>query len=291
MSATTRTRNGAATNKGKTTMRSPTFAISKFSGLIFLAITLGACVATTGSQPSATTASTAAAAPSTEIQLAIAARSGGDYASAIRMLRRHLASNPLDTEAALELGDTLHEASAYDEAIEVYTHARKFAPGNLEALSGLGRAELALRRPAPALGHFGKVLEIEPDNIIALNGSGVAYDLQGDHPKAQEAYTAALALRPNNHLVEANLALSYLLQDRYNDAIEILERLSLDNSSTVRTRQNLALAYGLRGDADIAAEIARIDLDPEMVENNLRYYEIIRGVDAPQLRSAPLVSR
>ena len=285
--------------KGNPAMSART--LSKFSGLIFVAMTLGACVATTGGTPPTTVGSTgpadapvvadAAAAPSSNVQLAVAARAGGDYATAIRMLRRHLADNPVDANALLELGETLHEAEAYDEAIEVFTHANTVTLGSSVAYIGLGRAELAMRRPAAALAAFGEVLEDDPQDIVALNGRGVAMDMQGDHAAAQDAYAQALAVRPNNHLVESNLALSYLLEDRYTDAIEILERLSLDRDSTPRIRQNLALAYGLRGDTAIAGQVARLDLDPEMVENNLRYYEIIRGVGAPQLRSAPLVSR
>lgn len=298
------TKPNGPTIKGSPAMYARTF--SKFSGLILVAMTLGACVATTGGDVPATGTSsigsattnvspianaTAAPQAATNIQLAIAARTGGDYGTAIRMLRSHISRNPDDATAMIELGETLHEAGAYDEAIEVFDYAKSYAQGDPVVHTGLGRSQLAMRRPADALAAFGKVLEKNPHDIVALNGRGVALDMQGDHAGAQVAYDAALAQRPNNHLVESNLALSYLLEDRYNDAIEILERLSLDRDSTVRIRQNLALAYGLRGDTNIASQVARLDLDPEMVENNLRYYEIIRGVGAPQLRSAPLVSR
>lgn len=284
----------------------PVRTLSKFSGLIFVAFSLGACVVTTGgTAPETGTPSVGATAPdvrpiaagatppedTSTVQLAVAARAGGDYSTAIRMLRRHISARPDDVDAMLELGETLHEAAAYDEAIEVFKHARIAAADNPVVHIGIGRAELAMRRPAAALPAFNTVLQDDPEDIVALNGRGVALDMQGDHAAAQDAYANALQLRPNNHLVESNLALSMLLEDRYADAIAILERLSLDNNSTARIRQNLALAYGLRGDTQIAGRIARLDLDPEMVENNLRYYEIIRGVGAPQRRSAPLVSR
>jgi len=268
--------------------------LPRLAAIAVMALTLGACAAT--GQPA--TAVPVTPAPNatqietgTDIQLAAAARAGGDYGTAIRMLRRYVRANPMALEGYLELGETLHEAGAFDEAVEVFQRAKGMSSKNVLALTGLGRAQLALRRAAEAVAAFDIALSVTPDDLLALNGRGVGLDMLGRHAEAQLAYRTALALQPNNNLVENNLALSLLLSENYNEAIDILEGLSFTPKATTQMRQNLALAYGLRGDTAAASQVAALDLDAEMVENNLRYFEVIRGLSQPQLRTAPLVSR
>src|SRR3954454_8842692 len=55
-------------------------------------------------------------------------------------------------------------------------------------------------KPIPAL-------EREPANISALNGLGVAEDLQRRHAEAQAHYREALRLAPNDWGIRNNLAL------------------------------------------------------------------------------------
>lgn len=268
--------------------------IPRLAGIAIMALTLGACVATTQPEAEIQVTANPQATPvetGTDIQLATAARAGGDYGTAIRMLRRHVASNPLALEGYLELGETLHEAGAFDEAVEVFQRAKGMSSKNVIALTGLGRAQLALRRATEAIAAFDVALSVSPDDVLALNGRGVSLDMLGRHDEAQHAYRTVLALYPSNHLVENNLALSLLLSEHYNEAIEILEGLSFTPKATKQMRQNLALAYGLRGDTETAAQVAALDLDAEMVENNMRYFEVIRGHSQPKLRTAPLVTR
>lgn len=267
---------------------------ARLTSIVLMTFALGACAAT--GQPetnlqNAAGAQAAAVKQTSDVQLAAAARAGGDYATAIRMLRRNVAANPMVVASYIELGETLHEAGAFEEAAEVFAHAKGMTFKNVAALTGLGRAKLALRRAAEAVEHFDVALSVSPDDLLALNGRGVSLDMLGRHDEAQQAYRTALALRPTNYLVENNLALSLLLSEHYNEAIEILERLSFTPKATSQMRQNLALAYGLRGDTQTASQVAALDLDPEMVENNLNYYEVIRGHSQPKLRTAPLVTR
>ncbi|MFQ5972228.1 MAG: tetratricopeptide repeat protein [Alphaproteobacteria bacterium] len=266
-------------------------SLPRFAGVVVAAFALGACATNeqliSGPEPTNIVESDR----NSHMQLATAARAGGDYATAIRLLRRTVDSHPLDVEPLIELGDTLHEARAYDKAIEAFERARFLAPKNQLAHSGLGRANLGLRQPYDALKHFDEALRIAPQDLVSMNGRAVALDMVGRHDEAQDTYRQALDLQPRNHLVQNNLALSLLLTDRYGEAVEILERLSFAPDATPQMRQNLALAYGLMGDMEVAAQVARMDLDPGMVENNLRFYQVIRAHSNPQLRSAPLVSR
>ena len=280
-------------SKGSRVMTTNTIRFARLTGVAIMALTLGACVAS-GPEANLQVAASAQATEverASDVQLAAAARAGGDYATAIRMLRRHVAADPMVVASYIELGETLHEAGAFDEAVEVFEHAKGMSFKNVAALTGLGRAQLALRRAAEAVNHFDIALSVSPDDLLAINGRGVGLDMLGRHDEAQHAYRTALALRPTNYLVENNLAISLLLSEHFNEAIEILERLSFTPRATSQMRQNLALAYGLRGDTETASQIAALDLDAEMVENNMAYYAVIRGHSQPKLRTAPLVVR
>ena len=93
---------------------------------------------------------------------------------------------------------------------------------------------------------------------------------------ARHAYRDGLALSPNNLQLNNNLGLSLALGGDFAQAIPLLEKTAKDPAATPRMRQNLALAYGLSGDDKRAAEVAKLDLDPAKVQENLGYYEFLR---------------
>jgi len=59
-------------------------------------------------------------------------------------------------------------------------------------------------------------------------------------------------------------------------------------NATARTRQNLALAYGLSGDNEKAAAVGRTDLDEASVKSNLAYYTMLRGL-SDHARAAAII--
>jgi Flp pilus assembly protein TadD len=58
--------------------------------------------------------------------------------------------------------------------------------------------------------------------------------------------------------------------------------LAREPGATTRHRQNLALAYGLAGDPERAAQVARRDLDEATVRQNLKMYATLRALNDPQ---------
>src|SRR5690606_10733888 len=78
-----------------------------------------------------------------------------------------------------------------------------------------------------------------------------------------------------------NLGLSLALAGNSADAIDVLHQLTESPDASVRNRQNLALAYGLAGDAGRASAIAQRDLPAEAIRGNLAYYEKLRSGKVP----------
>jgi Flp pilus assembly protein TadD len=108
--------------------------------------------------------------------------------------------------------------------------------------------------------------------------------LMGETQKAQAAYRAAMELDPSNMNYESNLGLSLALNGEPQEGIRILERVARMPSASPRARQNLALAYGLSGDMEMARRMGRADLSDEVVRGNLNYIRSVREMSGPSNR-------
>jgi Flp pilus assembly protein TadD len=108
---------------------------------------------------------------------------------------------------------------------------------------------------------------------------GVAHDKLGDHKAAQAFYRTGLTHEPGYLNMHNNLALSLALVGQYDEAIKIMRRVAADPRAGSRQRLNLALVYGLAGDSESAASVARIDLDERSVGKNLAYYRTLRAMN------------
>jgi Flp pilus assembly protein TadD len=211
------------------------------------------------------------------LRVAQATERGGDIRSAIGLYRRAHSMDPQRYEPVIGLADALARVGAADEAAEAYRVALSLRPRDVTALRGLGNQLLALGQPAQAILQFESALDQGADGRL-YNSLGVAHDVQGDHAAAQAFYRAGLDVDPVSAPLRGNLALSLILSSRYDEAVEILKPMALGTAATPRLRQNLALAYGLAGDMDNAARIARVDLDEAAVRHNLGYYATLRAL-------------
>jgi Flp pilus assembly protein TadD len=213
--------------------------------------------------------------------LARSTMESGDYASAIGFYRRAHAENEQDFEALLGLGTALVRVGANDEGAEMLRKALALKPDDPDARREHGNALIALGRPGVAVAEFEAAFEKSQD-VRNLNGLGIAFDLQGNQTAAQAQYRAGLQLDPGNASLRNNLALSLAVSGQYAESLRLLEPIARAPGSTVRQRQNLALVYGLAGQHDRAAQVARMDLDETSVRQNLVFYETLRAMNDPR---------
>jgi Flp pilus assembly protein TadD len=73
-----------------------------------------------------------------------------------------------------------------------------------------------------------------------------------------------------------NLGLSLTLSGDPREGANVLLDVTRFPAAPPQARQDLALAYGLLGNREAAAEILSRDLPKASVEDNLRYYDIQR---------------
>ncbi len=210
------------------------------------------------------------------MKVADATLARGDWATAAGLYSRAHELAPELVEPLLRLGTTLSQNGASAEAAEAYRMALRIEPKNTEAMRGLGLALLQRKRLDLAVEQFHAALEIEED-VRVYNALGVAYDMYGDHRAAQTYYYVGLDVEPANLSLRTNLGLSLALAGSYNESINLLDEVARSPFATPAHRQTLALAYGLAGDDDMAAQTSRIDLDEDAVARNLRYYANLRA--------------
>jgi Flp pilus assembly protein TadD len=210
------------------------------------------------------------------MRVAAAMRQANDLNGAVGVYRNVSSHAPNKPEPLIELGATLMDLGRYNEASTSYEAALNLQPKNPEALVGQARALLQSDRPQLAIPPLERELKIHPDDIKALTALGIAQDLTGNHPLAQETYRSGLQLSPGNAALTGDLALSLAIESRTDEALQLLKPIATLPDATPRMRQNLALVYGLAGDRDAAARMARLDLDETAVQHNLAYFETLR---------------
>lgn len=202
-------------------------------------------------------------------------RNAGDLVSAAQFYARAHEMEPTKVEPLLDLAQVYTQAGAITDAANAYEQALKVDDKNPNALRGLANLQLQTGDAAGAATNLRLALAQQPD-WRTQNSLGVADDMLGDRAGAQAAYRAGLAISPGNLQLMNNLGLSLVLGGDFAQGFPILEQVSKDPAATPRMRLNLALAYGLAGEPDKAAQIARADLDAAKVEQNLGYYEFLR---------------
>jgi Flp pilus assembly protein TadD len=208
--------------------------------------------------------------------------------TALSVYRQAANADASRPEPLIGQGQSLQALGNYGAAAEAYSAALRLAPENGRALRGLAIALIHNGQPQLALGPIDKLKAKAPGDARNYALAGVAYDLAGDHAAAQAQYRAGLSKAPADAGQATNLALSLALSNNFAAAVALLKPLVERPDATARLRQNLALIYGLAGDRDNAARVARFDLDDAAVRSNLGYYQQLRDM-APDARTRALL--
>ena len=211
------------------------------------------------------------------MKAAEAAAKNGDVNSAIAFYRKAAELAPKDPAPMAELGDLMDHTGSLGGAVEAYRAALARAPNAWRISLELGRLALKLDRPQDAVARFETAASQHPE-AAAYNGLGVSLDLTGQHARAQTAYQQGLKLSPIDMTLRNNLGLSQALAGDYPAAIATLSALAAEPQAAPRYRLNLALAYGLSGDDDKAAQAAHEDLGQDQIASNRRYYQVLRSL-------------
>lgn len=199
------------------------------------------------------------------------AQSDAEWRRDLAMWGDRYKRNPNDADAAIGYARALRATEQRAQAVAVLEQATIRNPNSMPLLGAYGRALADAGRYQQALDALGKAHTPDNPDWRILNAQGAVLDQMGRHSEAQNHYSAALKIAPNEPSVLSNLALSYVLKKDLKSAEMTLRRAVSQSKASPKVRENLALVIGLQGRFDEAEQIARADLPPAEAEANVAY--------------------
>ncbi len=137
----------------------------------------------------------------------------------------------------LGLGKRAYEGWHYKEALLFWQAAESLDPGNVGALTNLASAYRLLKQPAESERVLRQVLDVEPDNLAALNALGNLLIERGDAAGAIPVLRRTLEIDPGFIYGKANLIRALLDQQGIDEAAglarELLDASGLDNEQFI----------------------------------------------------------
>ncbi len=198
-----------------------------------------------------------------------------------------------------EWGPRYRADNADSKAAMYYAQALRATGQRAQAVAVLQQASFRNPHDKPLLGEYGRALADAGDYTQALavlerahtpdnpdwrvlNAQGAVLDQLSRHAEAQQHYSSALKIVPNEPSVLSNLGLSYALSKDLRRAEKTLRLAAAQPHAGPKVRQNLALVVGLRGRFAEAERIASADLPPKEAAANVAY---LRQVLAQQAQT------
>ena len=218
--------------------------------------------------PKQSSSSVAAGGVAPLLRIAKEARKTGNHDAATNFYNKVLQISPGNSEAYLGLAGIYIDANLLDAALgylkkaEQYgadVNAARYLRGKIFLLQGNHRgAERIL---------------LQSECADAKNALGTIYDEREEHTKAQSMYKQVIAMDPNYIDAYNNLGLSFLLSEKYKEALFYLENACALPEANVAYRSNLAMAYGLSGSPSKARAVYAQDYEGDDLKERIAYLE------------------
>lgn len=128
---------------------------------------------------------------------------------------RILEIDPDYPDARLNLAVTLSQARVYPEAWELLQEALQRGPDGPRLRVALSSLSLTLRRPAPALAHARRAVELAPTIASVHRQLGDALDASGEKTAAIDSYRRAVELNPSDYSAHSDLIVAMLSTPDY----------------------------------------------------------------------------
>lgn len=206
-----------------------------------------------------------------------AALSKGDLATARQGYRKVLTLAPGNSAAELGLGEIELVAGDPHQALDhfnsVATADQTLRPG---ALQGQGITLLKLHQPEAAAPILKEAVTLDPGLWRAWNALGSIADSHHDWAAADEAYSKALAAKPNAAIVYNNIGISRMMRQDYSGAEQNFAKALALNPQLDEAVANLRIAQAWQGRYDDAIRGANDQVLPQRL-NDVGYVAMLRG--------------
>lgn len=210
-------------------------------------------------------------------------RQCGMYQDEETLWKTTLARNPGCWMAYNNLGESLFQQGAVDEAIALYQKSLGLNPNNGVAQMNLGCALFQKGRLSEGMIHFQKALAILPNDADIYHNLGKAYLQEGQLDQAIGYFQRSLELKPNDAEVENDLALilaigpNASLRDG-NKAVELARRANqLTAEENPAFLATLAAAYAEAGRFPEAVQTAQRALQLAEKQSDTRLANLLQS--------------
>ena len=208
-------------------------------------------------------------------ELANSDKAKGNYIAASQLEMQIISLDVNDPKSFITLSRTLKKQGYKAKALELLQTGERLNPQDETLQLEVGKTMLENGQAQTGLDKLLAIKEIR--NTDYYNSLGVAYDMVGNHELAQDTFETGLDDSPDDGLLQNNLALSYILEGSYQDAIEILEPLTKLPDAKPKYRQNLALAYAMLGRDHEAYLLLIKDIPEDQARQNIKFYNKLRA--------------
>jgi tetratricopeptide (TPR) repeat protein len=180
------------------------------------------------------------------------------------LIRRAHEFDPENTDALYELASLLRVLRRYDEALQLLQRHQQLVPGDLQALTDIGRCLAGLNLLPEAESVLRRALTVRDDAGTHYD-LGFVLDRTGRLDQAIAEYERAIERNPNHKEALNNLAIDLARQGKMAPASRVFERLTAVDPDNADARTNYGLVLQARGERDQAAREFRraLDVNPD----------------------------
>lgn len=159
-----------------------------------------------------------------------------------------------DIRVLTALGNCHRKLHTYEHGVPYFFEALAIEPENFYALYGLADCYRGMRLADRSLKYWRRILVNDPNNKVILTRAGDACRAQGDFERAEEFYHRALDV-DFDLFAMIGLAVVHRKRAEYEQAIGVLEELSVSNPGNARIALELVSCYEAQHDPQTALGI------------------------------------
>ncbi|HKD46593.1 MAG TPA: tetratricopeptide repeat protein [Rhizomicrobium sp.] len=153
---------------------------------------------------------------------------------------------PTDVASGVRQAQLARQAGRYDDAIRTLSQLMLVASDDPRVVGEYGKTLVEKGHPQEAIDFLTRATELQPKDWTLFSALGVGYDEAGQQDLARQAYTHAMALKPNEPSVLNNYALSRMLANDPVMARQLMaSAASAGGASDPKIARNIALVNSL----------------------------------------------
>lgn len=167
----------------------------------------------------------------------------GRHADAISMWERYLQLRQRDKHVMSRIADSAKVLLQFDRAEEMYLSILEFAPDDRFALTGLADLQHRLGKDHEAIQIYEKILSFDSNGLHILTILGKLCWRISDFNQAEKYFRRALEVEPQNPYALYGLGNCHRWHRRYQQAIEVWQKILEDSDGTQALHTRMGDAY------------------------------------------------